>query len=110
MSKQILEEGDDGVRLIIKDQKEKVSPANVSPRTPVHVVYGGADRFSADTPRKLGRIALDSMKTYSPNFAAFATALQLLGYEHLPTFPRAVKELEASLKTAPEKVKKKDRA
>ncbi len=110
MSKQILEDGDEGVRLIIKDQKEKVSPANISARTPVHVVYGGADRFSADTPRKLGRIALDSLKAFAPNFASFATAFQLHGHEHLPTFPRAVKELEASLKAAPDKVKKKDRA
>jgi citrate lyase beta subunit len=110
MSKTTLTEGDEGVRLIIKDQKEKVSPATISARTPVHVVYGGADRFSADTPRKLGRIALDSLKAFAPNFAAFATAFQLHGYQHLPTFPRAVKELEASLKAAPDKIKKKDRA
>ena len=110
MSKQILEDGDDGVRLIVKDQKGKVSHADTSARTPVHVVYGGADRFSADTPRKLGRIALDSLKVYAPNFAAFAAAFQLHGHEHLPTFPRAVKELQAPLKTDPDKIRKKDRA
>ncbi|MEQ1765716.1 MAG: phosphoenolpyruvate kinase, partial [Pyrinomonadaceae bacterium] len=110
MSKQILEDGDDGVRLIIKDQKDKVSSTNRSARVPVHVVYGGADRFSADIPRKLGRIALGSMKAYAPSFAAFATVFHLPGHEYLPTFPKAVKELEAALKAAPEKVKKKDRA
>lgn len=109
MSKQILEDGDDGVRLIIKDQKEKSSPANVSARTPVHVVYGGADRFSIETPKKFGRVALDSLKRYAPNFTAFAGAFQLHGHEHLPTFPRAVKELEAVLKVDANKVKRKDR-
>ncbi len=110
MSKQILEDGDDGVRLIIKDQKVKSVSSTVSARTPVHVVYGGADRFSIETPRKFGRIALDSLKAYALNFAAFATAFQLDGHEHLPTFPRAVRELETALKAAPDKVKRKDRS
>jgi citrate lyase beta subunit len=108
MSKTILTDGDEGVRLIIKDGKAK--PAEASGRTPVHVVYGGADRFSIDTPRKFGRVALDSIRKYAPNFAAFAHAFHLPGSEHLPMFPKAVKELQAALKEAPEKVKKKDRA
>lgn len=108
MSKTILTDGDEGVRLIIKDGKAKVTEA--SGRTPVHVVYGGADRYSIDTPRKFGRIALDSMKAYAPNFAAFARAFHLPGSEHLPTLPKAMKELEAALKDDPNKVKRKDRA
>ncbi len=107
MSKTILTDGDEGVRLIIKDSKEKATES--AQRSAVHVVYGGADRYSADTPRKLRRIALDSLKAYAPNFAAFASVFHLHGHEHLPTFPRAAKELEAALKAAPEKVKKKDR-
>jgi len=110
MSKQILEDGDEGVRLIIKDQKDKSASAPSSARTPVHVVYGGADRFSIETPRKFGRIALDSLKAYAPNFASFATAFQLYGHEHLPTFPKAVKELEAALKADANKIRRKDRA
>ena len=46
MSKTILTDGDEGVRLIIKDSKEKA--AESAERSPVHVVYGGADRFSID--------------------------------------------------------------
>jgi citrate lyase beta subunit len=108
MSKTILTDGDEGVRLIIKDSKENA--VKLTERSPVHVVYGGADRFSMETPRKFGRIALDSLKTYAPNFSSFAHAFHLPGSEHLPTFPKAVKELDAALKTDPNKVKKKDRA
>jgi citrate lyase beta subunit len=108
MSKTILTDGDEGVRLIIKDSKGK--PTDASERSPVHVVYGGADRFSIETARKFGRIALDSMRAYAANFAAFAHAFQLPGSEHLPSFPKAVKKLEAALKADPAKVKKKDKA
>ena len=108
MSKTILTDGDDGVRLIIKDSKEKRPEA--SGRTPVHVVYGGADRYSIETPRKFGRIALDSIKAYAPNFTAFATAFHLHGHEHLPSFPKAVKELDAAVKADANKVKRKDPA
>ena len=108
MSKTILTDGDEGVRLIIKDQKARRSEDGG--RTPVHVVYGGADRFSIETPRKFGRIALDSIKAYAPNFAAFAHTFQLPGSEHIPTFSKAVKELEAALKADPNKVRRKDRA
>jgi len=108
MSKTILTDGDEGVRLIIKNGKTK--PAEASGRVPVHVVYGGADRFSIDTPRKFGRIALGSIRTYAPNFAALANAFRLREAEHLPTFPKAVKKLEAALKADAIKVKRKDRA
>lgn len=108
MSKTILTDGDDGVRLIIKDSKEK--RVEESGRSPIHVVYGGADRFSIDTPRKFGRIALESIKSYAPNFAAFAHAFHLPSSEHLPTFPKAVKELDAALKADPNKAKRKDKA
>lgn len=108
MSKTILVEGDEGVRLIIKDAKVRHVPIVRSSRSPVHVVYGGADRYSADTPRKLGKIAHDSIKAYAPNFVEFAAAFRLNDSERLPRFPKAVKELEAELKLAPVKVKRKN--
>ncbi len=108
MSKTILTDGDEGVRLIIKEGKEKRSEA--TGRSPIHVVYGGADRFSIDTPRKFGRVALDSIRTYAPNLAAFAKAFEFTGAEQLPTLPKAVKELEGALKTDPNKIRKKDKA
>jgi hypothetical protein len=46
-------------------------------RQPVHVVYGGANLFKADTPQKLGKIALRSIGTYAPNFTEFAKAMGL---------------------------------
>lgn len=111
MSKTILTEGDEGVRLVIKETKRKSKPAAPSgTRFPIHVVYGGADRFSVDTPRKFGRIALDSIKSYAPNFVEFASVFHLHGFERLPSFPKAVKELEAELNAAPEKLKQKNHA
>lgn len=108
MSKTILTDGDEGVRLIIKDSKKRaVEPTE---RSPVHVVYGGADRFSIETPKKFGRIALDSLRTYAPNFAAFAQAFNLPGSERLTTSPKAVKELDAALKDDANKVKRMDHA
>jgi citrate lyase beta subunit len=47
------------------------------PRSPVHVVYGGANLFKADTPQKLGKIALGSLKTYAPDVGEFAAAMGL---------------------------------
>src|SRR5687768_7291478 len=99
MSKTVLTEGDEGVRLIVRDPKHNELPQARPSRSPVHVVYGGADRFSVDTPRKLGRIALDSIKQYAPNFAEFAGAFYLGGSGDLPTDPKAIKVLETELKT-----------
>ena len=108
MSKTVLTEGDEGVRLIVRDPKHNELPQAQPSRSPVHVVYGGADRFSVDTPRKLGRIALDSIKQYAPNFAEFAGAFHLGGSGELPTDPKAIKVLETELKTSPEKTRKKN--
>ncbi|MEO8042933.1 MAG: hypothetical protein ABI646_10010, partial [Acidobacteriota bacterium] len=44
-------------------------------RSPVHVVYGGAHLFKADTPAKLGKLALRSLKTYAPEVEDFAAAM-----------------------------------
>lgn len=74
-------------------------------RTPVHVVYGGADRFSAETPRKLGDLALKSLEIYAPNFVAFADAFWLKGADNLPTFEDVIQDLEFALVDNPEKVK-----
>jgi citrate lyase beta subunit len=46
-------------------------------RSPVHVVYGGAHLFKADTPNTLGKLALRSLKTYAPEVDEFAAALGL---------------------------------
>ena len=48
-----------------------------SSRSPVHVVYGGANLFKSDTPAKLGKIALRSLNTYAPNVEEFGAAFGL---------------------------------
>ncbi|MGH9686568.1 MAG: DUF6986 family protein [Candidatus Acidiferrales bacterium] len=59
-------------------------PGAPAERQPIHVVYGGAHLFRANTFRKLGEMAVRSMDDYAPDFAAFAKALGLPGAENLP--------------------------
>ena len=66
-------------------------------RTPVHVVYGGANLYKKNTPQKLGSIALKSLETYAPNFAEFARAMWLNGADSLPIYEDAVQNLEFDL-------------
>ncbi len=74
-------------------------------RQPVHVVYGGANLFKAETPRKLGDLALKSLENYAPNFVEFANAMWLKGADSLPKYEDARQDLEFSLADNPEKVK-----
>lgn len=106
MSKTVLHDGDEGVLLIVKDIKPKRDKIKAeSGRTPVHVVYGGAHLFKAVTPAKLGKLALDGMGIYAPNFVEFAGAMRLKGSETLPRFPKAIADLEKELAKKPDKVK-----
>ena len=74
-------------------------------RTPIHVVYGGADRFSAQTPDKFGTLAIASLEQYAPNFAEFANAFWLKGCETLPTYRELINDLEFQIADDPEKLK-----
>jgi citrate lyase beta subunit len=47
-------------------------PGESGARQPVHVVYGGAHLFKADTCRKLGRIAERALADYAPDAATLA--------------------------------------
>ncbi len=77
-------------------------------RTPVHVVYGGANLFKAETPAKLGRIALKSLETYAPNFAEFSRAMWLSGADALPVYNDAIQKLERQLSEDAEEIKSKN--
>lgn len=79
-------------------------------RSPVHVVYGGANLFKAKTPAKLGEIALKSLGKYAPNFAEFARAMWLSGAETLPVYDEAIRDLEERLKEGLEKIKTENSA
>lgn len=77
-------------------------------RNPVHVVYGGADRFSAETPQKFGKLALKSLETYAPNFVEFAKAFWLRGCDTLPDFEDVAADLEFKLIENSDQVKKEN--
>ncbi len=46
-------------------------------RQPIHVVYGGAQLFKAETPARLGELALDLIRNYTPDARSFAECLGL---------------------------------
>lgn len=77
-------------------------------RNPVHVVYGGANLFKAETPEKLGKIALKSLETYASDFAEFARAMWISGADSLPFYEDAAQDIEFELIENEEKVKREN--
>lgn len=66
-----------------------------SDRQPVHVVYGGAQLFKAETPARLGTLAVDLIRNYTPDAATFARCLGLAGGEFARSvFDRTIAKLE----------------
>ena len=65
-------------------------------RQPVHTVYGGAHLFKAEVASTLGAMALETMRTYAPDAAAFADFIGLGGDEELfrTVYQRTVAKLE----------------
>jgi len=53
-------------------------------RQPVHTVYGGAHLFKADTAKKIGILAHNSLRDFAPDYVKFARALELKGSDNLP--------------------------
>ncbi len=106
MSKTILSDGDDGIQLIIKDAKPAKKQKNVHVREPVHVIYGGADRYSAETPAKLRKIALASVRTWAPNFVEFAKALDLPQADEINNLGMSATKLKALIEQDEETAKK----
>lgn len=54
-------------------------PGESGARQPVHTVYGGANLFTAETPTKLGNLALKALETYAPDAPTLAEALGIRG-------------------------------
>lgn len=77
-------------------------------RNPVHVVYGGANLFKAETPKKLGKIALNSLEDFAGNFVEFADAFWLNGADSLPNHLEIIEDLEFHLADKPDKVKREN--
>jgi citrate lyase beta subunit len=53
----------------------KSYPGTSPARQPVHVVYGGAQLFKSDTPKRVGELALEALEKYAPDASALARAL-----------------------------------
>jgi citrate lyase beta subunit len=54
-------------------------PGDSGARQPVHTVYGGAHLFNAETPKKLGELALRALDTYAGDASTFAEAIGING-------------------------------
>ncbi|HUS30402.1 MAG TPA: hypothetical protein VMZ53_17960, partial [Kofleriaceae bacterium] len=72
-------------------------PGDTGARQPVHTVYGGAHLFSADTPKKLGELAIKSLDTYAPDAATFAEAIGIRG----DLGPKVLERVREKLKREP---------
>jgi len=70
-------------------------PGDLIERQPVHTVYGGAHLFKPETPAKLGSLALDVIRNYAGDSAAFAESVGL-PHDDLAklVFQRTVAKLE----------------
>lgn len=73
----------------------RLYPGDSPARQPVHTVYGGAQIFKADTAKKLGATALQTLREYAPSAAALAKTLGLRGKlsEHKILYTRIVDKL-----------------
>jgi citrate lyase beta subunit len=54
-------------------------PGDRPDRQPVHTVYGGANLFRSDSALVLGKRALESFRTYAPDFVTFGKIFHLAG-------------------------------
>jgi hypothetical protein len=70
-------------------------PGESNRRQAVHTVYGGAHLFKADSPPKLGAVALRSLQEYAPDAKSLADVLGTAGDEQLAqkVYDRVVEKL-----------------
>lgn len=79
----------------------RVYPGEPIDRQPVHTIYGGGHLFKKDTARRLGDVALASLRDYAPDFAAFARAIGLRGCESLPETTAGAAAIDAAFEKDP---------
>ncbi len=77
-------------------QSEFVSrfPGESNARQPIHVVYGGAHLFKAETAQKLGALARQSLNDFAPHASALGSALGLSDALAERVYPRVVEKLQ----------------
>ena len=88
----------------------RAHPGESPDRQPVHTVYGGAHIFKAGSAQKMGKSALNHLKTYAPNFVDFAKALELKGHNSLPESDEGIMDLLDQINRDPEAVQKMNEA
>lgn len=69
-------------------------PGDSPQRQPVHTVYGGAHLFKADAPRKLGAVALRTLREHAADPRTLAAALDIPETIGERVYPRVVAKLE----------------
>jgi len=69
-------------------------PGERPDRQPVHVFYGGAHLYKADTAGRLGRLALDALAEHAPDAATMAHAFGWSTELAQRVYPRVVRKLE----------------
>jgi len=84
-------------------------PGPTGARQPVHTVYGGAHLYRAETPRRLGELALESLDEFAPDFASFAKAIALPGADRLPDSSGAAAAIAKSIESNPDAARKEMR-
>ncbi len=87
---------------------QKIYSGDKPDRQPVHTVYGGADLFSSDTAEKMGQAALNTLLNNAPNFVEFARAIELTGYNSLPTATVEIENLIKKMDNSSESERKKE--
>ena len=88
---------------------EEQYPGPRGDRQPVHTVYGGAHLFRADTARRLGEKALQSLYEYAGDFASFAKAIELPDAERLVESPESAAALAKAIVANPEAAREENR-
>lgn len=76
---------------------QKTYPGDRPDRQPVHTVYGGANLFKSDSTKKMGEIALRSLRAYAPDFTVLARVLEMEGHASLPSDVKGIAELTLKL-------------
>jgi citrate lyase beta subunit len=71
-------------------------PGEPPRRQPVHTVYGGAQLFKAETARKMGQVALSTLREYAPDAMELAWCLDLPRHQDFAkrVYERVVAKLE----------------
>lgn len=68
-------------------------PGDSPARQPVHTVYGGAQLFKSDTPKKLGQLALRALQEHAPDGPTFASAIGVDAAQAETVYARVIEKL-----------------